>query len=1325
MAKEDFLMPNRSSEDGRFSIVGIGASAGGLDACERFCRALPVDTGMAFVLIQHLDPNHKSMTVELLARHTKVPVSQAEDGKLVEPNHLYVIPPNRYLTIKNGLLHLAEPDAPRGMRMAVDHFLRSLAVDREDQSACIILSGTGADGSLGAKAIHGAGGIVLVQEPSSAQYDGMPRSALATGAVDLVLKPEDMPQALVRVARKFLALSKSEEPSDGFQSILDVLRVRAKHDFRAYKDATIRRRILRRMGLRQMDSFLDYSELLGHDPDEVHNLYRDLLIGVTSFFRDPETWEVLAEKVIPQLVERASEDPIRVWVPGCSSGEEAYSVAILLAEAMRQKKVDVGVLIFASDIDAEAIEKARMGLYPESIVADMSPERLQRFFIREGSHYRVSNLIRERVLFANQNLIGDPPFSKLDLICCRNLLIYFRSGLQSKVFELFHFALKEDGILFLGASESLGSRVDLFRPVSKKQRIFQKLATAWPSRLSMPMSSAETLRGQRARISPARSSGELVRQILLDEFAPAAVLLGTRGEALYYSGPISDYLEIKAGEPNNSVLDMVRQGLRTKLRAAVHRAWRDRHPASFEGRVKRDRKYYPVRVMARPVPAPTGVDGMLLVTFQDVAPVGLEPSQARSDDDPLVCQLEAELSLTRDDLQNTVEEYEASNEELKASNEEVMSMVEELQSSNEELETSKEELQSVNEELATVNSQLEKKVDELSSVNSDVVNLLQSTAIATIFLDRQLCLKLYTPSTRELLNLIPGDLGRPVSDITQRFSDSTLLSDAAQVLQDLTPIQKKVQADTGRTFLRRVLPYRTIDDHIDGVVITFVDITELQDAQLALLGAEQQLSLDASERAQEFQRLADRVPALFSFVGADLRFQWVNKAYEVFGHPVSDIAGKHVRDVVGHLRYSQMKQGFDQALLGDEAHFELASVDSSGHETHWAVSLFPRHKDGGEVEGFFEVALDMTEQVRLQKQLHRSEEHLKAVFDSAIDGIISIDAKGKILTCNRALQSLFGYTQEELVGQNVRILMPESVAKHHDDYLRRYQKTGKAAIIGKGREVLGRRKDGTEFPIYLGVSPINHLGLYAGILRDLTEAKLAEERMLRSERLAGIGEAMTGMVHESRNALARAQAHLRRLSRRLGERPELHEFIDGALEAQQDIQSLFEEVRSYAAPVNLETRPTALKALVDMAWSQLSAERSGRDARLVFQGKDLVCQLDNFSMIRVLRNIFENALAACPDPVRVKVSCSKTELKGRPAAQLSISDNGPGLSEEQRQRVFEAFYTTRAKGTGLGMAIAHRLVEAHRGLISVGTPKKGAEFIVVLPQEIPVVEKHH
>lgn len=848
-----------------FPVVGIGASAGGLAAFEAFFSAMPADTesGMAFVLVQHLSPDHKSILTDLVKRYTSMQVFEVKDGMEVQPNCAYIIPPNRDMAFLNGTLQLLEQSTSRGLRLPIDFFFRSLAQDQHERAICIVLSGTGSDGTLGVRAVKGEGGMVMAQSIDSTAYDGMPRSAIATGLVDYVLPPAEMPAQLIAYVKHAFGNQRraisAQLPAteDTLKKICVVLRAHTSHDFSQYKENTLVRRIERRMALNQIEQPTDYLRYLQKEPAEVDALFRDLLIGVTNFFRDPEAFTALQAEVIPLLFAgKQAGATLRVWVCGCSTGEEAYSIAILIQEHLQLLKQSYRVQVFATDIDSHAIETARAGVYPTSIAADISSERLAQFFDHdvESSLYRIQKSIRDMLIFSEQNVIKDPPFSKLDLISCRNLLIYMNSDLQKRLIPLFHYALAPGGSLFLGTSESVGEFTTHFSVLDRKWKLYRRQPDILGGQRAAigdfvpPL--VDTLSHQRAQRRETRGEAkpslrEITEQALLRHFAQAGVLISGRGDVLYIYGRTGKYLEPAPGDGGMNILSMAREGLRRELTSALHRAVTQVRPVGYTGlRVRTNGSHTTANLVVAPVLSPEGnlLPDMFLVILNETEPevtpsASLSPQAAQenivtdivTDTDQQIAALEQELRAKEEYLQTTLEEMETANEELKSTNEEMQSVNEEMQSTNEELETSKEELQSLNEELATLNAELQAKVADLSRANNDMNNLLAGTGIGTLFVDHQLRITRFTPATTQLINLIQSDIGRPVGHIVSNLMGyDTLVSDAQAVLQSLLPFEAEVQTKSGAWYVIRIRPYRTLENVIEGAVITFMDITEIK-----------------------------------------------------------------------------------------------------------------------------------------------------------------------------------------------------------------------------------------------------------------------------------------------------------------------------------------------------------------------------------------------------------------------------------------------------------------------------------------------------------------
>ncbi len=825
-----------------FPIVGIGASAGGLEALEQFLGQVPAGSGMAFVIVQHLDPTHKGIMPELLQRRTPMAVAQVRDRMRIKPDSVYVIPPNKDMTILHGVLHLFEPSAPRGLRLPIDSFFRSLADDLQGSSIGVILSGMGSDGTQGVRAIKEKGGLVLVQDPASAKFDSMPRSAIDLGLADVVAPVAELPEKLIAWLRRGPHPTEGEpavatRDQGALEKIVILLRARTGQDFSPYKKQTLYRRVERRMGIHRIDRIASYARYLQENPQEVDLLARELLIGVTSFFRDPAAWDLLREKAIPALLSGLPNGgTLRAWSAGCSTGEEAYSLAIVFREALEQLKLKgrFSLQIFATDLDRDAVDKARQGFWPAAIATDVPAERLQRFFTRQEGGFRAVKEIREMVTFATQNVTMDPPFTKLDILICRNLLIYLTPEAQKRLISLFRYSLNAGGYLFLGNSETIGNAAGLFTPLDARSRIYRRRESApqfepaaLPDWYRRPAPGVLPEAGQP---EPPSNLQSLTEQVLLHQYSPPAVLVSDKGDILYISGRTGAYLEPAAGKANWNVFAMVREELRFELSDAFQKATRDRIPVTRSGaRVAQDGRPHAVEVTVQLLEKPEALRGLALIVFRDLpTPPEKKPpghAGAGAAGGARVAELEQKLRMARDELLSTREEMQTALEELKSANEELQSTNEELQSTNEELTTSREEMQSLNEELQTVNVEQQARLDEFQRLSNDMKNLLESTEIVTLFLDNELRVRRFTSGANKIFKLLPGDVGRPLTDLTGVLVYPELPEDAREVLRTLIFSEKSVAASDGRWFTARIMPYRTVENVIDGVVFTFVDIT--------------------------------------------------------------------------------------------------------------------------------------------------------------------------------------------------------------------------------------------------------------------------------------------------------------------------------------------------------------------------------------------------------------------------------------------------------------------------------------------------------------------
>jgi len=1265
-------------------VAGIGASAGGLEAFKKLLAAMPADSGVALVLIPHLDPNHESLMVELLARHASMPVVEAAEGMAVEANRVYIIPPNKNMTIADGLLRLTGPVERGSWQTSIDLFLRSLADDQLERAICIILSGTGSHGTLGLKAVKAAGGMAMVQDPKTAASPGMPESAIATGLADHVLPVEQMPQALVRYVQHVnggRVVAAVDEIPDHLNQLLALLRARTKLDFRGYRKKMLARRLARRMGLSHFEDVAEYLAHLREHPDEVKQLARDLLISVSRFFRDPEAFRTLETEIIAPLIQaKDTVAPLRVWVPGCATGEEPYSVAMLLLEHQTAARSPCRLQIFATDVDEQALEVARRGIYPKDISADISPERLARFFTRvDESNWQISKQVRETVTFAVQNLTTDAPFSKMDLISCRNLLIYLEPEVHNRVITLLHFALKEGGHLFLGPSETIGPQTDLFESVSKKWRIYRRIGPARLDGLQFPAMQTEPhLASPRPASRPQAPAklAELAQNSLLRRFGLAGVVINRNYDVQHFAGPTENYLVQPGGPPSHNLFSLARPGLEHKLRVVIRRAIRENAPQSIKDvKLGHGADIRQVNIEVEPLRPSKQTEGLLLISFQEQPyPVSGPPAEvktrAATAEPDLLHQLEQELEITRDELQSTIEELESANEELKASNEEVMSMNEELQSANEELETSKEELQSFNEELSTVNNQLHDKIEEVESATNDMANLLHSTEIATVFLDAELRIKLFTPPTTRMFNLIATDVGRPISDIVKRFAFDDLLPEVQLLLRDLMPREKEVRTEDGRWYSRRIMPYRTLDNRIDGVVITFVDITDRKQAADAVV----------RRLAAVVENSAD---AIFSKdLDATIR-TWNRGAERLYGYSHDEAVGQSIKLLVPEDRTEEWTRIMAALARGEYVEqLETERIRKDGVRIQVALTVSPIRDSDGKVEGAAVTGRDITGRKRAEEALRKSEGRsrqmaeqardreasLTAILETAADAIITIDANGAIQSVNAAAERMFGYPAAELIDQNVKMLMPAPYREEHDRYLAKYLQTGEKRIIGNGREVEGLRKDGSTFPVDLAVSEVGHLKLFTGLLRDISRRKELEREVVEIASLEQrrIGEDLHDSVGQELTALNMLASDLAEILR--SDPAHASQLVERLVQGLQRSQLELRAVMRGLLPVSVDAEGL-MAALSDLA---NRTQQEGK-ATCVFDYRKPVLVEDNLfatHLYLIAQEAVHNAVkhARCRN-VRISVDLNHLLV-------LRVQDDGIGMPA-----------LTTEKHSGLGLRI--------------------------------------
>ena len=1318
----------------KFPIVTIGASAGGLAALKSFFESMPVDSGAAFVVIQHLDPKHESLTADILARSTSMPTKQISEGMKIEANHIYVIPPNAYLTLTKNIFHLSEAILQHGLRLPIDAFLWSLAKQYEERAIAIIVSGTGSDGTLGLRALKESGGLVLAQEPNTAEYDGMPRSAISTGLVDIICPIQEMPKHLMGYLHHPYIIEHTDNKSASYRienqtkelnAIIAVLHTRTGHDFKAYKKGTLERRISRRMGLHHLTTMAEYVVFLRSNEDEANLLFKDLLIGVTEFFRDPDAFVALKEKVIvPLLAHKENEQPIRIWVPGCASGEEAYSIAMTLIEHLEEVHKNCPIQIFASDIDETALSVARRGIYPENIAVSISPERLQRFFFKQGHSYHVNKFLRDTVTFATQNLISDPPFSNLDLISCRNLLIYLSADIQGKILSLFHFALKDNGCLFLGHSETSSQQESLFEPVSKKWRIYKRIVTASMPNITFPTSSRPIrsipdVAVKKNQVADSLRLNEIAQQHLLQEFAPAAVLVNAKRQIVSFSGATARYLEQPSGSPSHDLLILAKHELRAKLRIALRRIAAEKKRIVIDDvLIKRDTSQVHVKISLRPINVPQLSDTLTLITFEDIlkTPLSSDKKEALQspDDISLLQQMEDELHITREDLQSNIEELESSNEELQAANEEVMSVNEELQSSNEELESSKEELQSMNEELTTVNNQYKEKVEELSKTNDDLDNLLTSTDIATLFIDSELKIGRFTPATQGLLNLISTDVGRPLSNIRSNLTDNHLLKDVQKVLAKLSPIEGEINTKDGHCYLRRIVPYRTNDNRICGVVITFIDITERIRAE------EDNLRLATVIRdSNDAVTLLDPDGKIIS---------WNHGAQEMYGWSEQEALTKNIRDLVPKEEQEKTLKLLQSFQKREVIHsVETQRVAKDGSILDVLLTVTPLFGKAGEVIAIATTERNISERKLAENNLRNSEANFRALVESAPDALVIVNSAGKIEVANSEAENLFGYSKYELIGMKVEALMPSRYAANHATKRKQYFTHPKVRVVGNDLKLFALNKKGEEIPIEVSLSPIetNHGRVVSAAIRDIRQRQRTDEALrtakLQAEHaLATKSRFLATASHDLRQPIHSLTLLNKALSKSI-DQPEAQKMLAMQGESLAGMARLLNSLLDIS---KLESSNVAVhKSNVDLSLKlaklcdEFAAEADAKGLQISFEtDPEVFVFTDRDLLAQLLRNLLANAIRYTKQGfVKLSAKVDNDHIN------IAVSDSGIGIPEELLSDIFEEFHQVnrdpqqRHGGLGLGLSIVQRIANLLGSRIEVFSELgKGSTFSIRL-----------
>ena len=1314
-------------------IVGLGASAGGLEALEHFFANMPAQNGMAFVVAQHLSPDFKSLMDQLLGRHTRMVIRRVENGMPVEADTIYLIPPRADIAIANGALRLSDPTrSERGLHLPIDTLLASLAEDAGDKAIGIVLSGTGSDGTRGIRAIKEAGGMVMVQEAETAQFDGMPRSALATGLADYVLAPAQMPAALLAYARHPLlwrqeltappALTEENQLGD----IVALLQPVQGIDFSHYKINTLWRRIRRRLGIVNVPDVDAYVQVLRASPREVNALHKDLLIGVTGFFRDPEAFGVLSREVIAPLIQRASDsDSIRIWVAACATGEEVYSTAMLVREQLTLHDKRPEVQIFATDVDKESIEYAATGVYPESIAADVGAERLQRFFTHHDHRYRVTRELREMVIFAPHNLLKDPPFTKIDLITCRNFLIYLNTPMQKRVLSLLHYALQPQGHLFLGVSGSLGELASEFETVHAKWKCFRKIrdvklpaATRLPTTLLSPQVSQppprRSDRDSAIRMPDPGLSRALIS--LVEDYCPPSLIINDQREVLWVAEGAAAYLKRPSGAISTDLLRMIIDDLSVPLATALHKAMSERTDVIYtDVRVRTEDMARWLKLRVKGIADRSRGRQLLVISFEESQPAQplVTASEASFDVEGQTYQrlhdLEHELQYTRENLQAVIEELETSNEELQSTNEEMVAANEELQSTNEEL-------QSVNEELITVNAEYQSKIQELGALNADIDNLLRSTDLGTIFLDRELRIRKFTPAATTFIHLLEQDIGRPLAHCAYTFAQIDLASDAAQVLRSSQPLEKEVATHAGAWFLLRILPFLTAAGMCEGVVLTGVDITRLKNAQEAVNQSQAQL-----------QHIMDHAPAAIYIKDTHGRFRLVNHQFEaLLNRPSADILGKTVYDLQPQAVGDSVTAHDRDVLAANAALTFEEQIAISGMDHTFLTSKFPLHDADGRPYAICGIATDITARKQAEAALQDAKGELErrvqelsrltAILDATTDFVGITDAQGQLLYLNAAGRRLLGLEatapltlkSADFIPEQARQLIREEGAPAAQ---RDGAWAGEIAIFGP---------EGREIPVSLVLiahtSEQGEVESFSTVMRDITEQRQTQD-LLRHR-----ADEMETFAYDLQAPLRTFEGYARWLLEDYGDvldaqgRQLCEEIIDDATH----MKTLLDGLLEYSRIGRRQTAPVAasVRAVIDWVLHDLQLEI--HDSGAVIHTPDALPTVvyPEGRLTQIFSNLISNALKFTADRApEITISWEEETHCHR----FAVRDNGIGIAPEHFERIFEIFKRLHTRetypGTGAGLTIVKRIVETHGGQIGVtSTPGEGSTFWVTIPR---------
>ena len=1340
-----------------FPVIGIGASAGGLSAVTQLLKHLPIPIGMAVVVIQHLDPKHGSLTAEILSRISPMPVAEVKDGTRIQRDHVYVIPPNRNLRLTRGVLKLSPRNEAR-RHLPIDFFFNSLAEDKKDQAIGVVLSGIASDGTMGLRVIKSEGGLTFAQDPKTAQYDGMPRSAIMSGAVDIVETPRGIAEEIGRITglgpfQHGVSMAAVESrglgPDGQLRKILIMLRNATRIDFTLYKHSTIQRRIARRQFLLKIRDLKSYVRYLGDHPEELKTLFDDILIQVTSFFRDPEAFESLKSHILPRCMKDWDRNvPFRVWVPGCSTGEEAYSIAIAFFEFLDKAKVRSQLQIFASDISEPAIQKGRAAVYPESIAKDVSRARLRRFFEKTQGGYRIAKWVRDTCLFSRQDVTADPPFAKIDLISCRNVLIYFTALLQKRVVPILHYSLNPGGILWLGGSETISGFANLFALQDKTNKFYLKKTITAPLRFEFPVSRylGERLPAER-KIPGAVTLQDVEREadrVAIEEYAPPGVVINDAFEILQVRGRPAPFLELTPGQASLNLLKLARPELVADLRYLIIASRRENRPMKKGGLILEHNgssKVFGINVV--PIVLPTQSKERCFSLFFE-EPAGVPPA-ARETRKPGQAKKRTAEDRRRsaqqliDDEQkyqrSLVEEYETTQEELTSANEELQSTNEELQSTNEELETAKEELQSANEEMTTVNDELQNRNAEMTQLSNDLTNLLSSTDIPIVMVGPDGRIRRFTPKAGQFLRLIANDIGRPIGDIKTGIEKVDLDELVSSVMENMTLHEVETQDQQGSWYRVQARPYRTADNKIDGAVIALMDITVLK-----------RYSEQLESARDDARNIIETTPTPILVVTSDRRVQIANRSFcETFQAERSETEGKFLSELgVGQWAVPSLLAMLE-AVLGQDTQFNDFEIELDfpriGHKS-LVLNARRTYLVGSATQAALLAIEDFTARKEIARQLKSAEERYRNLLESAHDGIIVVDKSGTVVFANHRADAMFGYSPGELLHQSYEVLVPDKSLEAHRNHHSEYMRAPEPRDMGARFELSAKRKDGVVVPVDISISPIKSDSdvLVTLIIRDISERRKIERERLRilaveqearleAEKANRIKDEFLGILsHELRAPLTTILSWAQIL--RLGKVDPKKGFAvieRSAHDQSQLIDDLLDVTRIQAGKVRLEL------SVVDPAECVSAAVDS---VRTLAEQKSLTIetQLDPSSgrisadparLRQVFRNLLTNAIKFTPSGGKVAVRLKRMGKPPHESVQIQVSDTGKGIKAEFLPRLFTRFTqeessATRAYGgLGLGLSIVRHLVEMHGGVVTAESPGegKGAVFTVKLPCE--------